>query len=377
VLENYANASRALRELKFLRMLHLHENIITVKDVLIPNRDEKFQDIYVVFEKFPADLSRILRSRTVLRRDHIKLIMFQILFGIEFLHRARVFHRDLKPSNILLNEKCHVRICDFGLARAAPEDREQLIIWTDYVATRWYRAPELIFVHLSQYSTAIDMWSVGCIFAEILRRGRPLFPGRNTVEQIDLITQVTGKPSTAVIEKLRSPQARDIVSNIPRREPLPLSKLIPDASEEEIYLISRMLTFDPDERISAQEALQNSYFSVYFNLLQERFQPAPMFNAADFEFERKQYNEDQMRFEFRQESLFFNAREEERASGGFNYVSNSQAKQFDRQMRDMEAGNNFRQTNTMPNEKMTENDDDEEVSSLLSFLPAAVLSSFA
>ena len=121
--------------------------------------------------------------------------MYQLLRGLKYVHSAAVLHRDLKPSNLLLNANCDLKICDFGLARTAkgPED-----FLTEYVVTRWYRAPELL-LSCAEYTAAIDVWSVGCIFAELLGR-KPLFPGKDYVHQLNLITRVIGSPS-----EVRSP----------------------------------------------------------------------------------------------------------------------------------------------------------------------------
>lgn len=116
---------------------------------------------------------------------------------------AKVFHRDLKPKNILANSDCKLKVCDFGLARPSFNDMPTTIFWTDYVATRWYRAPELCGSFFAKYSPAIDIWSIGCIFAEILL-GKPLFPGRNVVHQLELITDLLGTPSPQVVAKVRA-----------------------------------------------------------------------------------------------------------------------------------------------------------------------------
>ena len=117
-----------------------------------------------------------------------------------------MFHRDLKPKNILANSDCKLKVCDFGLARPSFNDMPTTIFWTDYVATRWYRAPELCGSFFAKYSPAIDIWSIGCIFAEILL-GKPLFPGRNVVHQLELITDLLGTPSPQVVAKVRPPDS--------------------------------------------------------------------------------------------------------------------------------------------------------------------------
>lgn len=304
-LETHPMATRVLRELKFLRMLSEHENIIQVKDVLLPSDIDKFNDTFVVFELMPTDLSRLLRTDTVLSPAHVKYFMFQLLRGINFMHAARVFHRDLKPNNVLINSRCELRICDFGLARAAFEDGPDTLFWTDYVATRWYRAPELLMSDYTKYSTAIDLWSVGCIFAEMLGNGKVLFPGRNSKHQFELIIDVIGPPPASAIQKLRDPQARRVLSqfqtlNKPRR---PLEAMFPNADPLAVDVLRGMLAFDPDERISAADALRYPYFSEYLHIgLGAKANPLP---ASEFNFERAKLSPDQMREEFLREILHY------------------------------------------------------------------------
>lgn len=114
VLDSYPVATRILRELKFLRLLRHHENVVTVADVLVPGERDRFNDAFVVSELMPTDLSKLLRSATPLSGDHVKYLMFQLLRAVHFLHSSNVFHRDIKPNNILVNKKCELRVCDFG-----------------------------------------------------------------------------------------------------------------------------------------------------------------------------------------------------------------------------------------------------------------------
>jgi serine/threonine protein kinase len=116
VFDEIPEAVRILRELKFLRFLREHENIIKIKDVLLPGDRDNFNDVFVVFELMPTDLNRVLRSKIELSSEHIRWLMYQLLRGIHYLHTARVFHRDLKPNNILINAECDLRICDFGMS---------------------------------------------------------------------------------------------------------------------------------------------------------------------------------------------------------------------------------------------------------------------
>lgn len=365
-LDSHPMATRILRELKFLRMLSKHENIIQVRDVLLPGRLDKFNDTFVVFELMPTDLARLLRSNTLLKPEHVKYFMFQLLRGLNFMHTARVFHRDLKPTNILINGRCELRICDFGLARAAFENGPDTLFWTDYVATRWYRAPELIMEDFTKYSTAIDIWSVGCIFAEMLGNGKVLFPGKNSKNQFELITDVIGPPPAEAIEKLRNPQARRVLSQIqnahtPRR---PLEQLFGHADRLAVDVLRRMLAFDPDERISALDALNHVYFSEYRHLgLGAEAQPLP---AGEFEFERAKMSPDEMREEFLREIVHYHpevsAEVLGQLSSGQGYCVQSAADVFGRRMEDIQQqrGGNL-QSQTLQ-EKVLEHITDDRVS---------------
>lgn len=145
----------------------------------------------------------MIKANDDLTPEHHQFFLYQMLRGLKYIHSARVYHRDLKPKNILANSDCKLKICDFGLARPSLHDMPSTIYWTDYVATRWYRAPELCGSFFAKYSPAIDIWSVGCIFAEVLL-GKPLFPGRNVVHQLELITDQLGTPPPEVIAKVES-----------------------------------------------------------------------------------------------------------------------------------------------------------------------------
>ncbi|KAI7750932.1 hypothetical protein M8C21_031273 [Ambrosia artemisiifolia] len=181
--DNRIDAKRTLREIKLLCHMD-HENIVKIKDIIRPPNKEKFNDVYIVYELMDTDLHQIIRSSQPLTNDHCQYFLYQILRGLKYIHSANVLHRDLKPSNLLLDANCDLKICDFGLARTTSETD----FMTEYVVTRWYRAPELL-LNCSEYTAAIDIWSVGCILMEIILR-EPLFPGKDYVQQLSLITQV-------------------------------------------------------------------------------------------------------------------------------------------------------------------------------------------
>ena len=167
------DAKRIVREIKLIEFFN-HENVISLLDVLKPDGKTGFEDIYFVNDLMETDLHRVIYSHQDLSDDHIQYFVYQILKGVLYLHSASVIHRDLKPSNLLLNKNCDLKICDFGLARGLDTGDPENIL-TEYVVTRWYRAPEVI-LNASNYTKAIDIWSLGCILAELLGR-TPLFPG--------------------------------------------------------------------------------------------------------------------------------------------------------------------------------------------------------
>lgn len=170
------DAKRIVREIKLIEFFN-HENVISLLDVLKPESKTGFEDIYFVNDLMETDLHRVIYSHQDLSDDHIQYFVYQILKGVLYLHSASVIHRDLKPSNLLLNKNCDLKICDFGLARGLETGDPENIL-TEYVVTRWYRAPEVI-LNASNYTKAIDIWSIGCILAELLGR-TPLFPGNYT-----------------------------------------------------------------------------------------------------------------------------------------------------------------------------------------------------
>ncbi|KAL2725157.1 Mitogen-activated protein kinase 14B [Vespula squamosa] len=166
--QSAVHAKRTYRELRMLKHMN-HENVIGLLDVFHPSSSlEDFQHVYLVTHLMGADLNNIVRTQK-LSDDHVQFLVYQILRGLKYIHSAGIIHRDLKPSNIAVNEDCELKILDFGLAR--PTENEM----TGYVATRWYRAPE-IMLNWMHYNQTVDIWSVGCIMAELLT-GRTLFPG--------------------------------------------------------------------------------------------------------------------------------------------------------------------------------------------------------
>ncbi|XP_021907914.1 mitogen-activated protein kinase 7 [Carica papaya] len=259
VFENRIDALRTLRELKLLRNIR-HENVIALKDVMMPTDRAGFRDVYLVYELMDTDLHQIIKSSQPLSNDHCKYFIFQLLRGLKYLHSANILHRDLKPGNLLVNANCDLKICDFGLARTS-RGNEQFM--TEYVVTRWYRAPELLLC-CDNYGTSIDVWSVGCIFAEILGR-KPIFPGTECLNQLKLIVNVLGSQQEADLQFIDNQKARKFIKSLPYSRGTHFSHLYPHADPLALDLLRRMLVFDPSKRITVTEALTHPYMSGLYD----------------------------------------------------------------------------------------------------------------
>ncbi|KPP58597.1 hypothetical protein Z043_123563 [Scleropages formosus] len=311
--QNQTHAKRAYRELVLMKCVN-HKNIIGLLNVFTPQKTlEEFQDVYLVMELMDANLCQVIQME--LDHERLSYLLYQMLCGIKHLHSAGIIHRDLKPSNIVVKSDCTLKILDFGLARTAATG----LLMTPYVVTRYYRAPEVILG--MGYQANVDVWSVGCIMAEMVR-GSVLFPGTdrilnlysivfvclrvsglltspsmsfiksesaladsvirfrgNTEKNIDQWNKVIeqlGTPSQEFLMKLNQ-SVRTYVENRPRYAGYSFEKLFPDVlfppdsehsklkASQARDLLSKMLVIDASKRISVEEALQHPYINVWYD----------------------------------------------------------------------------------------------------------------
>jgi len=355
------DTKRLLRELRILRALNGHNCIVKLYDILPPLNPTNFATLTVVLEFADADLAKIFRTRQYFTSLHIMYMFYQLLMGLKFMHSAGIVHRDLKPANVLINADCTLKICDFGLARSVTEEidtgdtsvfdengaeeennpkrkkknaikKKEL---TRHVVTRWYRAPEVILLQQTRkHIGAVDMWSAGCIFYELMqmshkccpdfeKRG-PIFPGdssfplspfrsekesgKNGLEpnasrydQLRVIFTFIGSPNEEEIKKISDSKARHYLRELPHHEGMPWDELLPRTNPLAIDLISKLLTFDVENRITVDQAIEHPYFQrVREPLLEKTHKP------IKFEFEDLKLESDTMRAYILKEICHYN-----------------------------------------------------------------------
>ncbi|CAF1382689.1 unnamed protein product, partial [Didymodactylos carnosus] len=275
--QNVTHAKRAFREFCIMKLVN-HKNIISLLNAFTPQRTlDEFADVYLIMEIMDANLCQVIQMD--LDHERMSYLLYQMLCGIKHLHTAGIIHRDLKPSNIVVRSDCTLKILDFGLARTAGTS----FMMTPYVVTRYYRAPEVILG--MGYQNNVDIWSVGCIFGEMIRGQRdedeflPPFETRNkwspNIDQWNKIIEQLGTPTKDFMMRLQ-PTVRNYVENRPRHQGYQIDRLFPDTlfppdSEQSKLtaalardLLSKMLVIDPEKRISVDNAINHPYINVWY-----------------------------------------------------------------------------------------------------------------
>ncbi|CAM6089758.1 unnamed protein product [Calypogeia fissa] len=240
----------SLREIQALQRLSPHANVIKLLEVLY---DQPTGRLALVFELMDMNIYELIRGRrNYVAEDRIKSYMYQLMKAMDHMHRNGIFHRDIKPENILIMEDT-LKLADFGSCRGVYSKQP----YTEYISTRWYRAPECLLTD-GYYNYKMDMWGVGCVFFEIISLF-PLFPGSNELDQIQKIHKILGTPPAQLLEKMkRRSQHADF--KFPQQDGTGIARLIPHASPACVELLSKLLAYNPDDRLSARQALRHIYF---------------------------------------------------------------------------------------------------------------------
>jgi len=300
LMDDLIDAKRILREVAILAHLD-HPNICRIYDMVVPADLVRFNEIYMVLEMCDSDLKKLCRAEVNLETLHVTSLLYNLMVGLLYLHSAGIWHRDLKPANCLVNEDCSVKICDFGLARAVGGTSQHFAALdqagqaasarnlTGHVVTRWYRAPELILLQ-ENYTEAIDVWSVGCIYAELLgmlkgtefKERSPLFPGhscfplspnekhktdtkyytKGTTDQLSQICALLGTPTEREIKEFEGEDAQCYMRCFSRKEGTGVKAKFAHLHEAGSELLEQMLVFSPARRVTVAEALEHPLFTL-------------------------------------------------------------------------------------------------------------------
>lgn len=239
-----------LREIQALRRLSPHANVVKLIEVLY---DQPTGRLALVFELMDMNIYELIRGRRhYVSDDRLKTYVYQLIKSMDHMHRNGIFHRDIKPENILITDDV-LKLADFGSCRGVYSKQP----YTEYISTRWYRAPECLLTD-GYYNYKMDMWGVGCVFFEMVSLF-PLFPGKNELDQIGKIHAIIGTPPSELLQRMKQ-KSQHMDFNFAPKTGSGIEKLIPHVSNECVDLISKLLAYDPDDRLSARQALRHPYF---------------------------------------------------------------------------------------------------------------------
>lgn len=284
-LDHRATLIRTIREVKILRHFQ-HENIVSLLDVEVNPECSEFGAIYLVQELMEMDLGTAMLHQKF-TEDHCRYLTYQMLRGSKALHSTGILHRDLKPASILLNTNCDLKLYDFGLARSAVPNT--VLNMTEYVVTRWYRAPELLLTTSKQYTAAIDIWSVGCILAEMFMR-MPLFPGKDSIHQLQCTFDLLGTPSQEDVTSIDGKGVLSVIEQLgwKKSKKKAWSSISPMLPGSVHGFLDGMLTYNPGKRLSADKAIAHDWLKD-FRSPEDEPSPAQLpLDLLDFEICQRQ-----------------------------------------------------------------------------------------
>lgn len=255
--QNSTDAQRTYREVMYLQHLNGHENIIRLLSII---RAYNNKDLYLVFDLMETDLHIVIRAK-ILKPIHKQFILYQLFKALKYIHSAEMIHRDLKPSNMLINSDCLMKLADFGLARSVASTEEGYPIVSEYIATRWYRAPEIL-LGSTNYTKAVDVWSAGCIMVELLTE-KVLFAGKSSLNQVEQIIELLGRPSDKDLGALKIAANNNLLAGIKTGKTKSLTSLMGPFGQEALDLVRSILRYAPDHRPTVEQILEHPYFAQF------------------------------------------------------------------------------------------------------------------
>jgi mitogen-activated protein kinase 1/3 len=254
-LDSCFSILKSLKLNKFLK----HDNILSIFSLLLPQSRSNYNHLYIVQDFMESNLSRVIRSKQPLTTDHIQYFLYQVLLALQYLHSSQIIHYNLSPHIILINSDCSIKITEFESALSIHKEYRA---GEENYTNRWYSAPELLG-GCEYIGYECDIWSVGCILAELIGR-QVLFPGNDNKESIRIIVEVLGSPTEEEMEFIRNERVKQFIRNLPTRSKVDWRLKFPNVNRECLDLMDKMMRFNPKERMKAEECLKHPFFaSIY------------------------------------------------------------------------------------------------------------------